>query len=98
MTTNSPAEILRSVRAYIRAPYTDFGGYPLVLIMSDCAFVCADCAKSEYREISVSTRNRDNDDWRAMGVYPYWEGPAESCAHCGCDIESAYGDSSVDNA
>lgn len=90
----TPAEILRDVRDYARGnrSYAWPGGYPVYLHMADGAMLCPDCAKSEYRQISDSTRNRFSDGWQADGLAVYWEGPAECCAHCSKTLESAYGD------
>lgn len=85
-------ELLRQVREFIRQTHAWPGGYPKILIMTDGATLCAKCARAEYRQISYATRHGLRDGWGAHGVTIHWEGPAECCAHCGAEIESAYGD------
>lgn len=89
-------QLLADVRDYCREPYAWPGGYPKVLIMSDGECLCSKCARSEYRAISAATRAGLRDGWRAEGVDIHWEGPAETCAHCNAEIESAYGDPDAD--
>ncbi len=91
MATDSPAEILRSVRHFAREKYAWPGGYPMILIMSDGEVLCADCARNEYRLISQATRANDRGGWAAAAVDIHWEGPPEYCAHCNVGILSAYG-------
>jgi len=90
MTTE--VELMRQVREFIRHPHVWPGGYPKVLIMSDGAILCAECARSEYRQISYATRHGLRDGWGAAGVAVHMEGPAECCAHCSTEIEAAYGE------
>ena len=84
-------ELLRDVREFARQPYTWPGGYPIILIMHDGECLCAKCARSEYRLISDSTRNHRRDGWQAEALTIHWEGAPIECAHCGKEIESAYG-------
>ena len=84
-------ELLAQVRSYIRAPYVWPGGYPLVLLMDDGEFLCADCARTDYREISVSTRHHHGDGYEAIAVEVNWESAA-FCADCGKELERAYED------
>lgn len=89
---NNHYETMVTVREFIRQPFTLLGGYPRVLFMSDGECLCRQCAKDNYRLISEATRDRDCSGWCAELVDVYWEGPVMNCAHCGADIESAYGD------
>lgn len=82
---------LQQVRHFARTKYAWPGGYPMVLIMSDGEALCAECTRTEYRQISHSTRHRLRDGWQAEGVDIHYEGDPIPCAHCGCEIESAYG-------
>ena len=84
-------QLLRDVREFARQPYAWPGGYPKALLMSDGECLCAKCARSEYRLISDSTRTDRRDSWQAVGIDIHWEGAPIVCAHCGIDIESAYG-------
>lgn len=81
---------MEQVKEFARCRYAD-GGYPLVLVMTDGECLCADCVRSEYRQISNSTRHHLRDGWQAESVEIYWEGEPIICAHCGTEIESAYG-------
>ena len=84
--------ILEQVKRAIREPYAWPGGYPVYTIMSDGALLCPDCARSEYRQIARSTKDKARDGWHAIGADVYWEGPDEPCGHCGKPLPSAYGD------
>lgn len=55
------------------------GGYPLFYLDSDGNTLCPDCTNSE-------------SDPPAIASDVHWEGPALTCADCGREIESAYGD------
>lgn len=85
-------EILAAVRDFARDPFAWPGGYPKILIMADGGTLCAACARSEYRQISRSTRDHARDGWAAVAVTIHWEGAALDCDHCGVQIESAYGE------
>ena len=91
------ADLLRRVRQYARHPYTDLGGYPLILFMQDSEALCPDCTKTNYKYISESTRHFARDGWQAAGIDIYYEGPSLACCHCGAEIESAYGDPEAEN-
>jgi hypothetical protein len=84
-------ETMQAVKDFIRQPAAWPGGYPKVLIMQDGECLCATCAKSEYKQISDSTRHLSRDGWQAIGVDIHWEGEPIICAHCNAAIESAYG-------
>ena len=86
------SEVMREVRKFIRNPYSWPGGYPLVLLMHDGETICTECARSEYRQISRDTRHNLRDSWQAVGVKAHMEGPPETCAHCGKETASAYGE------
>ena len=84
-------ELLVQVREYIRQPYAWPGGYPLVLLLDDGEFLCADCARNDYRQISDSTRHHLHDGYEAVAVEVNWESVAY-CADCGKELEKAYED------
>ena len=69
------------------------GGYPLIYMCADGDVLCPACANgengSEASELPDTPR-----DWRLIDVDVHWEGPPEQCAHCGAQIESAYGEDS----
>ena len=80
-----------AIKSAIREPSAWPGGYPRYAVLSDGEMLCRDCACENYRAILYSTRHDLGDDWQCVGVDVLWEG-TESCAHCGKDLESAYGD------
>jgi hypothetical protein len=82
----SNAEIRDRVLSDLFASFAWPGGYPIAYYISEHNqltgdVLCADCAKEEVID------NRGS-------VYTdiYYEGPAEYCAGCNREIESAYGD------
>ncbi len=83
--------IIQCIKEYIRDPYAWPGGYPKILVMSDSEVLCADCAKENFRLIVQATKDQLGDGWQAEGVGIHWEGESHACAHCGFEIESAYG-------
>lgn len=84
-------KIIHDVKYAARNKYAWPGGYPLLVIMSDGACLCCDCARSEFALIARAARDGDRDGWASIGTDIHWEGPPEICAHCGAEIESAYG-------
>lgn len=89
-------ETLVQVREFARHPFAWPGGYPKVLVMQDGECLCSACARSEYRLISEATRGQARDGWAAVGVQLHMEGAPLACAHCGKQIESAYGEPGAD--
>lgn len=84
-------------KATLRAgPYAWPGGYPLILICDDCETLCFDCGRTQFRHIADAIQNDGPSAWRVRACVSHMEGPAEICAHCYKDIESAYGN--PDNA
>ena len=71
------------------------GGYQIVYVLGDGALLCPDCANGENG--SEASDDPDMDaQWRLDDLQVHEEGPAETCAHCGKAIESAYGDPEAD--
>lgn len=69
----------------------DADGYPLIYYFEDGGVCCPDCANGENG--SDATEDPEADaQWRLIGADVFWEGPDETCEHCGKAIESAYGD------
>lgn len=66
------------------------GGYPIVYVLGDGASLCPSCANGEHG--SDASETADDPAWRLVDVMIHYEGPPEVCAHCGAEIESAYGD------
>lgn len=86
-------ELLRDVRQAARGMYAIPGMYPMYVTLDDGEMLCRDCTRANYRSISYATRHQTRDGWQAVAVYILYEtedGP-ELCAHCGAELESAYG-------
>lgn len=81
------AEIRTKVLSDLFTDWAWPGGYPVVFVTSDGDILCAACAKDAV------LNNRES-------VYTdiYYEGPAECCAGCNREIESAYGDPDAEDA
>jgi hypothetical protein len=84
------SETLRRVRHAARSKYAWPGGYPLAVVMNDGESICTDCAKRNYKLISISTRGAYGDNWDAAGVEINYEDQHLTCAHCDKPIECAY--------
>lgn len=70
------------------------GGYPIVYVMADGECLCPDCANGENG--SEASETAEDPGWRLDGCEVHYEGPPITCAHCGKEIESAYGDPDED--
>lgn len=66
------------------------GGYPILYILADGETLCPKCANGENGS-EASTEPETANGWRIIGQGIHWEGAPETCAHCGGEIESAYG-------
>lgn len=83
---------LKALRAAIRSGFYAWpGGYQMLAVMSDGESLCCKCARENYRRISWSTRNHEQDGWGCEGVQIHWEGHPEYCVHCNAAIPSVYG-------
>lgn len=71
--------------------YTDLGGYPVGYLCADGGTLCAACANGENGSEASEDREAPRD-WRLVGSFIHWEGPAKICGHCSAEIESAYGE------
>ena len=80
------------LRKAIRAKYAWPGGYPMFLVMADGEALCMDCARKEYKQIAYANRHGLRDGWKTEGADVNWEDNNLFCAHCGAQIESAYGE------
>lgn len=78
-------------RQYHYGPYAWPGGYPRISVMSDGESPCFACLKTERRNILSAIKDNDSSGWRVDGFDINWEDTDLLCAHCGCQIESAYG-------
>jgi hypothetical protein len=83
-------ENTHQMRASLRAGPYGPGGYNLCFVTSDGAALCYTCARSEYRQISQSIRNRSNDGWRVVALDINYEDNDCMCANCNADIQPAY--------
>jgi len=84
---NTTAQLRATLRA---GPYAWPGGYPLYFVADDGGALCFDCVRAEYRSVSHSIRNKENDGWRVVACCVNWEDNYMDCAHCGERIEPAY--------
>lgn len=91
MMKTETIQLLRDVREFARQPYTWPGGYPKILLMRDGGTICPACARGNLRQVIPATMHGGADDWQAVAVDIHWEGAPIECAHCGVEIESAYG-------
>lgn len=66
------------------------GGYPILYLFADGEVCCAGCASGENG--SEASESASDPGWRLVGADIHWEGEPERCAHCGAQIESAYGE------
>lgn len=53
----------RLLRQLIRQQFAWPGGYEIYFITYDSEVICADCARSNYREIALDRRTRTNTGW-----------------------------------
>lgn len=82
---------LADVKATLRAgAFAWPGGYPLYFITHDCAALCFDCARKEFRQIAWDFLNETSTGWRIEACEVNYESLIY-CAHCSKQIESAYG-------
>lgn len=82
---------LRPVTDHTLPAYT-YGSYPLIYLTASCEVLCAECATEELKLWQLGEAV---DPVTAYGTHD--EGPDETCADCGAQIESAYGDPWADN-
>lgn len=87
----TPAQLLAQAKSVAREPYAWPGGYPRILVMHDGEALCPKCCRAEFRQIAYSTIRGITDGWTPAGADIHWEGMPLVCAHCGGEIESAYG-------
>lgn len=82
---------LRQAKQAIRDKYAWPGGYPLYLVMGDCAALCVACGRKEWRQIARHTiAPTHGRDWQCVAIDTNWENPDLYCVHCSERIESAY--------
>jgi hypothetical protein len=78
-----------AVKAFIRAPFTSLGGYPIYAIADDGGALCAKCCRNEWRAICDSMRREVSDGWRVTALDVNYESDID-CDHCGDMIAAAY--------
>ncbi len=78
-----------AVKAFIRAPFTSIGGYPMYGIADDGGALCAKCCRAEWRNIVDSMRTETDDGWRVIALEVNYESDID-CDHCGDMIPAAY--------
>lgn len=65
------------------------GGYPLLYVLDDGESLCSDCVNDPSNPIH---EGGEPDGWRLEGCEIHWEGSPATCAHCGRETPSAYGE------
>jgi hypothetical protein len=70
--------------------------YPVLLFMYDGECLCRGCVKENVRLI-LRARQDWRSGWHAIGAHYHMEGEPVICAHCGAEVESAYGDPEEDS-
>ena len=83
---------IEEVKDLIRNPYCFPGGYAKVLVMADGEYLCADCAKENFKLIVAATKYGARDGWQALGCDVNWEDPDCYCANCNKHLPCEYGD------
>ena len=87
MTTPIPAD----VKYVARHKYAWPGGYPMYVVTDDGGVLCADCTKSEWRQIAHDTvKDWKGSGWVAVGADINYEDPDLYCSHCNERVEAAY--------
>ena len=82
--------IIAEVKRATKEQYAWPGGYPLYVVMRDCAALCCACAKRNLGQIARDTANKSMDSWQADHVAVNWEDADLYCDQCNEHIESAY--------
>lgn len=67
------------------------GGYSILYTMADAELMCSDCANGRNGSKADFTDHTE-PQWRIVGCVVHWEGPPETCCHCGKELPSEYGD------
>lgn len=67
------------------------GGYPLYYLFRDGGVCCPTCANDNVDQIAWERVN-SHGGWALAGVEANYEDDHLNCDHCGCRIESAYGE------
>lgn len=65
------------------------GGYPLCYITQNCGVLCPKCANLPE---SRDAKQNEDPEWCVVAWEVNWECEDMYCDHCGCKIESAYGE------
>lgn len=84
---------ISKVKNYLRNPYAWPGGYRLTAYCADGEALCRSCILANLPE-TIRAHGPDGWDrsWTIVAIDVHWEGPCETCAHCGADLPSIYGD------
>ena len=87
-----PDSGIEKLKNFIRQPYAWPGGYPMFAIFGDGEACCKKCAKTEFKTILSDTMQGYGSSFQIVDVDVNWEDENLFCAHCGEQIESAYGE------
>ena len=90
---------LKTLKQAIRAGYAWPGGYRFTVYMEDGESMCLDCARKEFKQIARDTYAGKpyHTGWGFMAVDIHFEGPANYCCNCNCEMPSEYGDPEEDS-
>lgn len=92
MTRATPLPI-SEVKNYLRNPWAWPGGYRLTAYCADGEPLCRSCILANLPEIiRAHGPHYWHRDWTIVAIDVHWEGPCETCAQCGADLPSVYGD------
>lgn len=90
MKISNTKELKDALRA---GPYAWPGGYRTFFLAADCEALCHECVRSNFRLVVGEIKNPSrHDQWRVTDIDINYEDPHMCCAHCGAEIEDAYGD------
>ena len=64
---------------------------PILYLTADGGLLCAACVNDE-RPTDLDPDCPDDAQWRVIWYHLLYEGPPESCDHCGRDTATLYGD------
>jgi hypothetical protein len=90
MKINNTTALKNALRA---GPYAWPGGYPTFFLTAEGDPLCHQCVRDNFKLVLEETRHPSPlDGWRTIGHEINYEDAALHCAHCGEQIEAAYGE------
>lgn len=89
MKINNTKELKQALR---NGPYAWPGGYNTYFIADDGEALCHECVKDNFKQVLTAVKDQDAGDWHLVAIDINYEDDNLYCAHCGVEIESAYGE------